>query len=237
MQARLILLDPPGAQRELKLSLPATIGRSREAKIKLVHNQVSRVHCEFFEQDGLLHVRDLGSTNGTYVGDERVTESAIQPGQTVTIGAVKLQALYEPAAGATAAAPVSRGTDTIRRAAEATLQPQPPETPKGPAGADEPPPAEKAAGWPTEAGDTDHSLNILPPQSDAAAAADPDADLKWRVPEPSSPTGSDFAFDLEEPHEAPGEQRQSSRPPEQPPTTDDKDLERFLKNLGEEKPE
>ena len=207
MQARLILLDPPAARRELNLSLPATVGRSREAKVKLVHSQVSRVHCEFFEQDGLLHVRDLGSTNGTYVGDQRISESAIQPGETVTIGSVKLQALYEPAAGAVTAAPAARGTDTIRGTAEATLRPQiaPPQAASP--HADEPTPAEKAAGWSTDLSDTDDSLHILPPQTDVPPPNEPNADLKWHVSEATPP-----------------------------PQSDDEDLKRFLKDLGE-KPE
>jgi hypothetical protein len=129
MEARLILLDPPAARREVKLSLPATIGRSRDAKIKLVHGQVSRVHCEFFERDGVLHVRDLGSTNGTYVGDERVGESAVPPGETVIIGAVKFRAEYEPAEDAVIPAVVMEPTATIRKAAEATFRAQPPEMP------------------------------------------------------------------------------------------------------------
>jgi predicted component of type VI protein secretion system len=124
MEARLILLDPPAARREVKLSLPATIGRSRDAKIKLVHGQVSRVHCEFFERDGVLHVRDLGSTNGTYVGEERVEESAVPPGETVTIGAVTFRAEYEPAEDAILPAVVLEATATVRKATEATFRGQ-----------------------------------------------------------------------------------------------------------------
>jgi hypothetical protein len=127
MEARLILLDPPAARREVKLSLPATIGRSRDAKIKLVHGQVSRVHCEFFERDGVLHVRDLGSTNGTYVGDDRVGESAVPPGEVVTIGAVRFRAEYEPAEDAILPAVVHEQTATVRKAAEATFRAQAPD--------------------------------------------------------------------------------------------------------------
>jgi pSer/pThr/pTyr-binding forkhead associated (FHA) protein len=124
MEARLILLDPPAARREVKLSLPTTIGRSRDATIKLVHGQVSRVHCEFFERDGVLHVRDLGSTNGTYVGDDRVDESAVPPGETVTIGAVRFRAEYEPAEDAILPAMVQEPTTTVRKATEATFRAQ-----------------------------------------------------------------------------------------------------------------
>jgi hypothetical protein len=71
-----------------------------------------------------------------------------------------------------------------------------------------PPPAEKAAGWSSDLSDTDDSLHILPPQSDMPPADAPNADLKWHVSEATP----------------------------QPPQSDDEDLERFLKDLGE-KPE
>ena len=59
MQARLMLISTDHADRELKLSLPATVGRGRDAKVKVIHSKVSRLHCEFFEQNGVLYVRDL----------------------------------------------------------------------------------------------------------------------------------------------------------------------------------
>jgi pSer/pThr/pTyr-binding forkhead associated (FHA) protein len=210
IEARLILLDPPAARRELRLTLPTTVGRSREAKIKLVHSQVSRVHCEFYEQDGLLHVRDLGSTNGTYVEDQRISESAIQPGQTVTIGAVKLQALYEPAFDVTPPVQVARGTDTIRGTAEATIRPPTPHTAKPPASEmGEPSPTEISEGWSGDPGETDDSLNILPPRSEVSPHGDPDSELKWQVPD----SGQEPA-----------------------PSTDDDDFEQFLKDLEDDKP-
>ena len=57
---------------EFRPSLPAVLGRSREATLPLPHPLVSRRHCELIEKDDLLFVRDLGSTNGTFVGSERV---------------------------------------------------------------------------------------------------------------------------------------------------------------------
>jgi FHA domain len=210
MQARLILLDPPAARRELLLTLPATVGRSREAKIKLVHSQVSRVHCEFYEQGGMLHVRDLGSTNGTYVEDNRINESVIQPGETVTIGAVKLQALYEPASDATPQVQVARGSDTIRRTAEATIRPLASQPSEKLSETGDPPRAEKAAGWSSDLTETDDSLNILPPQSNASPENNPEDELKWDVAEPGG---------------------------ESSPSSDDDDFEQFLKDLDEDKPE
>ena len=170
MQARLILLDPPAAKRELKLTLPATVGRSREAKIKVVHGQVSRVHCEFFERDGLLYVRDLGSTNGTYVGDARITESVVRPGDTVTLGSVKFRAMYEPAEDAVLPTAAVVVTDTIRKAGEATYRAPSPQLAEPPQTAE----ASKteAANWAESLEDWD-----LPPlvASDAAATEAPPA--------------------------------------------------------------
>ena len=193
MEARLILLDPPAARREVKLSLPATIGRSRDAKIKLVHGQVSRVHCEFFERDGVLHVRDLGSTNGTYVGDDRVGESAVPPGETVTIGAVKFRAEYEPAEDAVLPAVVLEPTATVRKTAEATFRGQLPEESPRAVERIEPQPSEQGA-----AGDTYVSPEptVIPPvlplaqkrgRQDAPpplAAGESDSDTTATVPRP-----------------------------------------------------
>lgn len=114
MEVRLVLVSPPASKREIAINLPTTIGRSREAKLKLVHTQVSRLHCEMFERNGMLFVRDLGSTNGTFVGDERITEAPVPPGQTLTIGSVTFQAVYKPGDDWQLPPAAVAGTDTIR---------------------------------------------------------------------------------------------------------------------------
>jgi pSer/pThr/pTyr-binding forkhead associated (FHA) protein len=71
------------------------VGRSRSADIQLAHPLVSRKHCELYESEGQLAVRDLGSLNGTFVGEERISEPVfLSPGATVTIGSVTFKALY-----------------------------------------------------------------------------------------------------------------------------------------------
>ncbi len=115
MQARLALVSPAAAAREFKISLPTTIGRSRDAKLKLVHGQVSRLHCEIFERDGLLYVRDLGSTNGTFVNDERVTDDLLlPPGGSLMLGTVELRALYGDAADDLLPPGMFTATETVR---------------------------------------------------------------------------------------------------------------------------
>ncbi|MBI5158035.1 MAG: FHA domain-containing protein [Acidimicrobiia bacterium] len=61
-------------------------GRGPEAAIFLDDVSVSRRHCLFLLGDGKLEVRDLGSTNGTYVNGTRCDQAELKPGDHVFIG-------------------------------------------------------------------------------------------------------------------------------------------------------
>jgi EAL domain-containing protein (putative c-di-GMP-specific phosphodiesterase class I) len=53
--------------------LPFTVGRRQELSLTLPWQTISGLHAEFNEREGCLAVRDLKSTNGTYVNGRRVT--------------------------------------------------------------------------------------------------------------------------------------------------------------------
>jgi len=61
-------------------------GRSPEVAIFLDDVTVSRRHCMFLLGDGKLEVRDLGSTNGTYVNGTRCEQAELVAGDHVIIG-------------------------------------------------------------------------------------------------------------------------------------------------------
>jgi len=63
-----------------------TVGRHPESDIFLNDVTVSRHHCRFVLDESQLVVEDSGSTNGTYVNDERVDRSDLAPGDEVLIG-------------------------------------------------------------------------------------------------------------------------------------------------------
>jgi len=63
-----------------------TVGRHPESDIFLNDVTVSRHHCRFSTNGDLLTVEDSGSTNGTYVNDERVDSSELSAGDEVLIG-------------------------------------------------------------------------------------------------------------------------------------------------------
>jgi pSer/pThr/pTyr-binding forkhead associated (FHA) protein len=74
IQPKLTIVGGKASKGVVTLKLPAQIGRHRDAALKIAHRTVSRKHCELFEVDGLLMVRDLGSLNGTYVKGRRVND-------------------------------------------------------------------------------------------------------------------------------------------------------------------
>ncbi|MBI2479905.1 MAG: FHA domain-containing protein [Planctomycetia bacterium] len=95
MKAKLIVVGGTTSTTEVNLRLPAIIGRGRSAQVTIPHSLVSRQHCEVSERDGQLVVRDLDSLNGTYVGDERISEGILAPGALLTVGTVTFRAVYD----------------------------------------------------------------------------------------------------------------------------------------------
>ncbi|MGV2335173.1 MAG UNVERIFIED_CONTAM: FHA domain-containing protein [Planctomycetaceae bacterium] len=57
------------------------VGRSsRLCELVIDHSSISKQHCMLVKTDGLVYVRDLGSTNGTRVNGQRVIRGALLPG-------------------------------------------------------------------------------------------------------------------------------------------------------------
>ncbi len=67
-----------------------TVGRKPGNSLQILDNSVSGKHAELtVDADGVM-LRDLGSTNGTRVGSERVLEKRLSDGEVVTFGNVEL---------------------------------------------------------------------------------------------------------------------------------------------------
>ena len=64
----------------------AIIGRSPTNTVYVRDKNVSRVHCQITVTDRGPVVRDLQSTNGTFVNGQHVTEKPLNPGDEVRIG-------------------------------------------------------------------------------------------------------------------------------------------------------
>ena len=98
MLVRFQIVSPASKRRSVSVRLPILLGRGAEAKFKIQHDLVSRRHCELFEREGIVYVRDLGSTNGTFLNDEQVaasTKTEVPAGSTVRVGGLSFVVEYE----------------------------------------------------------------------------------------------------------------------------------------------
>jgi pSer/pThr/pTyr-binding forkhead associated (FHA) protein len=82
MKARLV--PKSGAAVELVRDV-TLVGREEACDLRLDHKSVSKMHCVLVRTEGLVLVRDLGSTNGTRVNGQRVKRAALLPKDQLTI--------------------------------------------------------------------------------------------------------------------------------------------------------
>ena len=74
-----------GKRHVLKMGT-TTIGRDDSAEIAIDDRGLSRVHFEIAWNGDVAAIRDVQSTNGTFVDGSRITEVVLRPGSTVTAG-------------------------------------------------------------------------------------------------------------------------------------------------------
>jgi pSer/pThr/pTyr-binding forkhead associated (FHA) protein len=85
----LVLIKADGRTREVPLKhFPKSIGREEGNGIRIPEGTVSRRHCELSldEEEDALIVRDLNSSNGTFVNGERVSNTELSPGDLLAVG-------------------------------------------------------------------------------------------------------------------------------------------------------
>src|SRR5689334_18307313 len=83
------------------------IGRGEDNDFVISHGSVSTHHCEITLNDSGVHLKDLGSTNGTFINRAPTREVWLQPGHHVQFGAVDLLFESDTASAAAPAAPTN----------------------------------------------------------------------------------------------------------------------------------
>jgi pSer/pThr/pTyr-binding forkhead associated (FHA) protein len=92
MNARLVPIDggsPIVLDKDMVL-----IGRNEECEIRLDHKSISKQHCLLVKTDGLILVRDLGSTNGTRVNGQRIRRAALLPNDQFSVANYKYRVQF-----------------------------------------------------------------------------------------------------------------------------------------------
>lgn len=87
MEVALVRVTPDGKSQRAVLSRPRTlIGRQEDCQLRLPIAGVSRTHCEILVEDGHITINDLGSSNGTYLNQERITSHPAAAGDLLSVG-------------------------------------------------------------------------------------------------------------------------------------------------------
>ena len=107
MLAKLISID---GDRPIVLAKDVTVvGRKRGVcDVYIDRSSVSKLHCVIVKTDGLLFIRDLGSTNGTKVNGQRVTRGALLPGDELAFANARFRVYLGPDEPEADAAPPDR---------------------------------------------------------------------------------------------------------------------------------
>jgi len=79
-----------GRTHELKVD-KTTIGRVEDNTFQIAEPSVSSHHCEIVLRGSDVVVRDLNSTNGTFINGEKVTETVLKAGQVLRLGQIEMR--------------------------------------------------------------------------------------------------------------------------------------------------
>jgi CheY-like chemotaxis protein len=125
--AKLVVVSPAlgGLSHELTGGW-ATIGRADGNTFQIVEASISGRHCEVRLQGNELVVRDLLSTNGTFVQDKKIAEAVLKSGEVLRLGHVELRLEFS-------ATPAPSSKPTRTDAPAAVLTPFPVQKPAAPA--------------------------------------------------------------------------------------------------------
>lgn len=89
MDSALVHVRSDGKQQAVSLkSGKIVIGRHDDCQIRIPAASVSRHHCEVVSGGSGVRIRDLGSSNGTFVNGHKVDDAALSPGDVIEIGSL-----------------------------------------------------------------------------------------------------------------------------------------------------
>lgn len=90
MDATLVMFGKNGRRRDIAIKAGLTVlGRRPDCDVRIPLPLVSRKHCRISRGDDGLTIQDLGSANGTFVNNRKVTETEIKAGDLIRVGPMR----------------------------------------------------------------------------------------------------------------------------------------------------
>jgi len=90
IRARLDIIHPDGRRTAFEIRTAVTpLGRAGDNAIILDDDRISSHHAQILAGAGGFRLRDLGSTNGTLIRGERITETTIYAGEEFVLGSTR----------------------------------------------------------------------------------------------------------------------------------------------------
>jgi pSer/pThr/pTyr-binding forkhead associated (FHA) protein len=117
--AKLVIQNQGMTGRAHELSVDrTTIGRVDDNTLQIADPSVSSHHCEVQLHGSEILIRDLNSTNGSFINGEKITEKVLKPGQILRLGQVELKLEVE---GAMPAPPAPAAPVPAKKQVDATM--------------------------------------------------------------------------------------------------------------------
>lgn len=90
--AKLVILNQGMTGRTFELSAErTTVGRVEDNSFQIADGSVSSHHAEILLRGDDIVIKDLNSTNGSFINGEKITESVLKPAQILRFGQVELK--------------------------------------------------------------------------------------------------------------------------------------------------
>jgi pSer/pThr/pTyr-binding forkhead associated (FHA) protein len=109
--AKLVILNQGMTGRSFELNVErTTVGRVEDNAFQIADSSVSSHHAEILLRGDDILIKDLNSTNGSFINNEKISEAVLKSGQTLRFGQVEMKIddgkpVTAPPAGSAPAAP------------------------------------------------------------------------------------------------------------------------------------
>lgn len=89
MEAALVHVRSDGKQQLVPLKAgKVVLGREKDCQLRIPSGQISRHHCELTTGGAGVRIRDLGSSNGTFVNGQKIEEAELAAGDVIAVGSM-----------------------------------------------------------------------------------------------------------------------------------------------------